>query len=580
MAGRGRHQLRQSTLWVRIRVGCAGAAGACVLLAASASPLQQSVAVDRDEDVRRARVDRLFAPFDRRGSPGAAVAIYRGGQVVHSRGYGYANLEHRIPITPRSVFHVASVSKQFTAFAVALLAREGKLRLDADIRTYLPYLPDFGHTITVDDLIRHTSGLRDDLHSLAERGGANLFEQQQALNLVMRQRGLNFAPRTEALYCNVGYELLAEIVAAVSGKSYRQFVTERIFQPLGMRRTLIHERIDEVVPGRAESYVEDPSGGWRRAPLNYAIYGSTGQHMTVEDMTRWISNFRQPLVGDAALIAQLAKPGSLRDGTAVSYGFGLWRWEFAGHEAIMHTGSDAGFRAIFAYFPAEDFAVVIFCNTPVHRFNLVEAIADVYLNGGDGNVTQMPPAIDPSPAQLHAFAGHYLNPLGHMITLERAGAQLLWTSGDSVRVPVLFREDGSIDTGGERYFGYWRPATRDAQGRVTGLERVIRFLGRKPVLYSRIEQARPAEASLRRLAGDYRASELDITYRFSVEQGRLVARSLWTTAPVLFSPTLADRFDSPMGAVQFRRNAVGEPIGLLLSSESARHVPFERAPRE
>jgi CubicO group peptidase (beta-lactamase class C family) len=203
----------------------------CAVVARSASAQQPS------DDSTRAAVDRVFAQWNRTDSPGCALGVARGGKVVYEKGYGMSNLESDIAITPGSIFHVASVSKKFTAMAAMLLARDGKLSLDDDIRKYLPEIPDYGHRITVRDSLTHTSGLRDqwDLLFFARgRFDEDRITEADVLDIVSRQKALNFVPGTEYLYSNTGFTLVGTIVKRVSGKTLREFADERIFQPLGM----------------------------------------------------------------------------------------------------------------------------------------------------------------------------------------------------------------------------------------------------------------------------------------------------------------------------------------------------------
>ena len=175
---------------------------------------KQSPALAQNNDAIAAKVDKLFADVDKPDSPGAAIAVIKEGTVVYKRGYGIANLEYNVPITPSTVFHVASVSKQFTAFAVTLLANQGKLSLDDDIRKFLPEVPDFGKKITVRNLIHHTSGLRDQWELLAMGGWRldDVITKEHILKMVRNQKELNFDPGQEHLYSNTGYTLLAVIV--------------------------------------------------------------------------------------------------------------------------------------------------------------------------------------------------------------------------------------------------------------------------------------------------------------------------------------------------------------------------------
>ncbi|MFO0985337.1 MAG: serine hydrolase domain-containing protein, partial [Planctomycetota bacterium] len=204
-------------------------------------------------DVSSDQVDRLFARFDKPDSPGCAIAVVKDGQVVYEHGYGMANLDDGVPITADTVFHVASVSKQFTSFAVALLADQGKLSLDDDVRRYVPEVPDFGAKITLRHLMHHTSGLRDQWSLLMLAGWRleDVITESDILDLISHQRELNFPPGERHLYCNTGYTLLAIVVQRVSGRSLRAFAEDEMFEPLGMTSTHFHDDHRMIVKHRA-----------------------------------------------------------------------------------------------------------------------------------------------------------------------------------------------------------------------------------------------------------------------------------------------------------------------------------------
>lgn len=430
-----------------------------------------SVAIARSEPVSPRAVDALFAEYERPGSPGLALGISRGGEVLYRRGYGLANLEHPAPITPQTVFHVASVSKQFTALAVALLARDGKLRLDDEVRTHLPYVPDFGTPITLNHLIHHTSGLRDQWPLFDLGGQDGVRRQQQIVQMVSRQQALNFPPGSDYTYSNTGYTLLAEVVAKVSGRTFREFTNERIFAPLGMSHSFFYDDAREVVPSRAESYVPSEPGKWQRAPLNYETVGATSLHTTVDDMLRYVANFSRPVIGDNNLQELLRAPGTLNDGSTVNYGFGLTTRNYAGHKAVLHTGADAGYVAVVAYIPAQDFAVVIMMNTPSDLHVFVEKIVNLYLNDGAPlQPPQLPRASKPSLKSLTTIAGQYVLGADRLVTLELKDGALLWKTLTIAGEPVVFRKDGSFDLN-EREWNYYR-LRRDPRGNVLGFDSI------------------------------------------------------------------------------------------------------------
>jgi CubicO group peptidase (beta-lactamase class C family) len=328
-----------------------------------------------------AGIDAILAQWNRAGSPGAAVAVVREGEIVHSQGYGLANLEYDVPITPSSVFHIASVSKHFTAFAIGLLAQEGRLSLDDDIRKHLPEVPDFGRTVTIRHLIHHTSGMRDQWELLAMAGWRldDVITREHILKMVSHQRELNFEPGAEYLYSNTGYSLLAEIVARVSGQPFARFTEERIFRPLGMKSTHFHDDHQRIVPNRAYSYTPGRSG-YRAMPLNYANVGATSLFTTVEDLAKWERNFLTGQVGGKELLRQMLTRGMLNDGKEIPYAHGLIWGEHRGLPTVSHSGADAGYRTVYLRFPEQRLSVIVFSN--LSSFNpiaVAHQVAESYL---------------------------------------------------------------------------------------------------------------------------------------------------------------------------------------------------------
>ena len=260
-----------------------------------------------------AKIDQFFAQWDRADSPGAAVVVVKDGAVVYQHGYGCADLEHRIPITPQTLFDVASVAKQFTGLSVAMLVQQGKLSLDDDIHKHLPDVPDFGKPITINHLVHHTSGLRDwpETLALSDMEMEAPITLDTILEMVRRQRELDFAPGEEEQYSNTGYNLLAATVAKVTGQSFRAWTDRNLFQPLGMKHTLVCDNPAEVIVNRAFSYAPDGTNRFHQVVSQLAAQGSSSLFISAEDMGRWLLNFQTARVGGKAAIELMQQPGKL-----------------------------------------------------------------------------------------------------------------------------------------------------------------------------------------------------------------------------------------------------------------------------
>ena len=328
------------------------------------------------------KVDQLFAEWSNSDSPGAALAVTKDGKIIYKQGYGMANLEYDIPITPATIFDIASVSKQFAAFTIATLAHEGKLSLDDDIRGHLPDVPDFGDTITIRHLLHHTSGLRDWVQSLVIAGVAmeDVISFKHILKMARHQKALNFEPGAAYLYSNTGYNLLAEIVERVTGDSFREWTNAHIFKPLAMTNSHFHDDHQMILKNRAYSYQATENGGFKHAVNNTTALGSSSLYSTVEDLAKWTLNFDNTQIGEQIVIDQMHERGVLNNGEQISYAFGLNIGEYRGLKTVGHSGSWRGFQSHLIRFPEQKFGVVILCNldtfNPLH---LAEKVADLYL---------------------------------------------------------------------------------------------------------------------------------------------------------------------------------------------------------
>ncbi|GLU55543.1 hypothetical protein Dfri01_50040 [Dyadobacter frigoris] len=328
--------------------------------------IQQNTDVKAQSPKINARVDSLFAEWNKPGKPGAAVGVVHQGKLVYAKGFGESDLETGARNGPETIFHIASVSKEFTAYAIVLLSQEGKLSLDDDIRKYLPEVPDFGKTITIRHLIHHTSGLRDQWNLLAMAGWQldDVITKEHVFNLVKRQKELNFEPGSAYSYCNTGYTLLAEIVGRISKQPFSAYMQEHIFKPLGMKNTLFYDDYERIVKGRAYSFHKSDKvpEGYKKSVLSYSNVGATSLFTTVTDLSHWIDNFSSHKVGNAATMTQMLERGRLTKGDTLPYAFALIHGKLKGLSYYGHNGADAGFRSFLSYFPKEDYGFIVLSN--------------------------------------------------------------------------------------------------------------------------------------------------------------------------------------------------------------------------
>jgi CubicO group peptidase (beta-lactamase class C family) len=369
-----------------------------------------------------AAVDEVFADLSKPGSPGCAVAIARDGQLLYSKGYGLANVEQNVALTPESVFDIGSTSKQFSATSVLLLEKQGKLSVNDDVRKYIPELRDYGKKITILNLLNHTSGLRDYL-VLFELAGVNtdsVTTDEEALALIARQKALNFDPGTEWLYSNSGFFLLSVIVKRVSGRTLREFAAENIFQPLNMSHTLYRDSHVLLVPNRALAY--DPIGKGTGYTFDVSYFEQTGDgavHTSVGDLLKWDENFYTAQVGGKPLLAELQEPAKLNNGKTLSYAKGLSIGRYRGLNTVSHGGSWGGYRAELLRFPDQHFSVVCLCNrSDISPERRAKQLADIYLasllkekepkkDEDDEAATKAKPEVPVAAEELKKLTGDY-----------------------------------------------------------------------------------------------------------------------------------------------------------------------------
>ena len=535
------------------------------------------------------KVDSIFEHYTTPGSPGCALAVMKDGAIIYQQGYGLANLEHHVPITPETVFNIGSMAKQFTAFAIVLLEAEGKLSLDDNIRTYLPDMHDFSPMITIRHLIHHTSGLRctfPELLALAEWRDTDATTTQDVYWLLKKQLELNFQPGDEYEYANSNYILLAKICEQVAGRPFSVFCQERIFTPLGMLRSVINDSFFKIIPDRALGYYNEKPGSWLNAPLTDSVVGPTNVYTTVQDLARWDENFYTGKVGGSAVIKQLETPGRLKDGTENDYAFGLMvgpSHQHRGWQVVEHGGGQGGYGSWMMRFPELHLSVVVLFNHFLWDMqDYAFKVADLFLEDKSKPKVQVEEPAAPKETttlvrlteeQLEQKAGTYFN------ARRAASRQITYTEGQ-----LQFQGYVLVPLSENLFFFEVEPQTQvefiPAQDDRVAKVKTITSSGEYS--YDRVETVPPTPNELAQYAGRYYCPELDIYWALVTAGDHLVAKRrkyVDSKLTPLFRDTFRDDWEPLMGypttyLVSFERDEQGKVSGLRVSGTRVRHVGF------
>jgi CubicO group peptidase (beta-lactamase class C family) len=514
------------------------------------------------------QVDQIFAAYNQAGAPGCSLGVIRDGSFVYRKSYGAASLELGVPLSPQSVFYVGSVSKQFTAASIVLASEQGLLSLDDNVRKYIPELPDYGHTITLRQILNQTSGFRDlfDLIYFSGHDVAEFNAPSKILKLIEQQKGLNNLPGAEWVYSNTNYFLLAVVLQRASGKTLANFAAENIFRPLGMAHSSFYDDASVVVPGRVAAY--DPGTNGRFLvdwSTTYAVVGGGGLMTTVDDLLRWDNNFYANRLGKGGLVKALETPGVLNDGNKIAYGMGLVPGNYRGLPIVEHNGAMFGYHADLLRFPNQKFTVICLCNvSTAEPEDKSRKVADLYLKSEMQPESMPISAVDrdlPDPAP---FAGQYLDPRTHTIYSFMASDGHLRAWGSNLR-----RKNASqfYDLFGDVF---------TFEGSQDSMKVSFDMNGEPYFAGKRLSEVHLDEAVLQSFTGDYTSSELSNAIQLSVEHGNLILKNRGNP-PVTLTPIGDDGFKVEGSfVIGFHRDKHGRVSGLTLFEHAARGIEFSR----
>jgi len=522
------------------------------------------------------KIDSLFSRYTTT-TPGCAVAIIKNENVVFKKGYGMSNLEYNVPITPSSIFHIASESKQYVAFCMLLLEQQGKLSIDDDIRKYLDYVPDLGKKITIRHLIHHTSGLRDQWQLLANAGWQldDVITQEHIIKLVSKQKALNFEPGEEHLYCNTGYTLMAEIVKKASGLSLREYTDKYIFKPLEMNNTHFHDNYREIVPNRTYSYSPGGPNGYSHSVLSYSTVGATSLFTTVEDEAKWLMNYENGKVGGKELLQKMYSQGILNNGKKLTYAFAINMGDYNGWKEIGHGGGDAGFRTYATRFPEQQLGIIVFSNlASFNSYGMAMQVAELLLPPKEKKSDNALTLADSN--LLKKLVGRYVSPRGGSLNLS-------WNNGKLVNRPagqttggtewkLAVKENNKYQLNDGPFLKFETSSSTDSAARII-LENPNGFTEffRQPAIVLKKEETAT-------YTGTYYNEETDAAYTVIAKDGELILQHR-KFADAKLTAIGTDQFSCPnwwMSNLKFIRDKKGVITGFEVNAGRVLHLLYSK----
>ena len=526
------------------------------ILVLSLFALQHSYAQQWQDTVSQLR-SVISRYYDSTG-PGGQLSVMRNGQVIYATAWGMADLERNVPMQLDSRIEAGSVSKQFTAGAVLLLEQQGKLSVEDDVRKYVPELPDYGQIIRIRHLLDHSSGLRD-WGSVAVISGwprsTKFYTNDDALEVMVRQRQLNHVPGAEFIYSNSNYNLMAILVQRVSGMSLAEFTRKYIFEPAGMRHTQWRDNPNRIVPGRAIGYTRN-GASWETDMPNEYVYGNGGLLTTVEDLQTWTRYCLEGKFGSPSLREKQLKTYPFNNGVMNEYGAGLFLQPVNGTRAIQHSGATAGYRSWLVYYPELHLSIAMLFNTPRNYSEAPRAFFNVF-------APEKPAA---SPAVVSADTSLFRNMGGwYRNNRDGSGVLIAYNNGrvtaDGFNVQMTSPQSFMLQ--GERYLA---DATK-------GIRKI--YPGKDTMQYTKVEAA-PAKVLPEDYIGSYHSYETASTAVLKERNGQLVLQLKPNMEYILF-PTYKDGFRSPsLGTLYAERDKRGKVTGFKVSVPRARNVAFKK----
>ena len=502
-----------------------------------------------DKKQLETKIDTLIPTEINDTTPGLAIGIVQNGKLIFSKGYGLANISYAIPNDSKMVYNIGSVSKQFLGYAFAMLHERGVLNIDDSVGKYLDNWPEFKYKVTLRHLLSHTSGYREayTLSILAGRViGVDRLSRKECLDVVRNQPQLEYIPGSRHIYNSTSWVILAEILENITGQPADKWVEANILKPLKMDDTQIESFIGEVIINAAESYSNNEGQGYVNKKSNRAIFGASDVYSSIEDMVKWINNFKTAGIGGKKVQDLFLKPFILNDGSNSEYALGIVNNFYRGLKHYSHTGSHEAFLTQLSYFPEQDLGIIILSNFGTKGWLASSKIADLLL---EDNITEPSDKalqrFEIKKEKLLQFAGLYLSSDFNRTLNLRFREDILRIGWRTKLIPVssnTFRIKGNSNDKFEI------KTTANNKTQLTIIN------GARRTQYFKTEDWNPKKTELTNYVGDYWSDELETVYHLLMQDNNLIIKHRWL-GEVSLVPITKDVFKTYWGFfVKFNRD--------------------------
>lgn len=525
------------------------------------------------------KVDQWMTQYSGEDVPGAAAMVILNGEVVFQKSYGMANLAYNVPMGKETAHNIGSTSKQFLTFGALMLQEQGKLNMDDDVRKYIPELPEFEHTVTLRNLVNHTSGYREFLNllSMTGRNPSTGLSQEKLIEIVQRQPELQNEPGTEWNYNNTGYGLMTEVIERVTEESFPEWMEENVFKPIGMKNTQVRMNQNQVVPNRSQGYQNAENGGFEEVTDLGGAMGAGGIHTTMGDLEKWIQNLLNPKVGTEAMVEEMTAPFELNDGSSTGYGLGLFVGEFRGLEYFHHGGADMAHRSMLMVFPEINGAVVTQSNYGSFNGGISNQIAEAFFEDhleeeADETEEESSEEFEYNPADFEPLTGRYeLRAMpGFILTFARDGDRIYTQGTGQPEVDLSATSDSTFSlVGVDAAVTFHR--NEDGSADSLTLHQNGNHIAEKVEFELKVEQ-------MTEYTGRYFSEEIETVYDVALKDSGLVLQNYLLADDIKLSAGKPDQFGGgfPIIDVTFTRNEAGEINGFKGGNGRTRDVFFQK----